>query len=376
MDTKSKPKMTILITGADGFIGRNLVVQLQQINEFRIIKLTRKNSANIISLCQDVDFVFHLAGENRPKNIDEYQNTNVVLTKTLLNTLSKQGRSLPVVFSSSTQAVLDNPYGKSKRKAEELIFKYGEATSSPVFVFRLPNVFGKWAKPNYNSVVATFCYNLVHDIPLKINDPASIIDLVHIDDTVKTFVDCINRTTASEKIISVEPAHKISVGELAKILSGFWQARQKQMLPNLSSRFNKALYGTFSSYYEMNKLAVKPALYSDERGWLFELVKSTTSGQIFVSSTKPGFTRGDHWHHTKVEKFTVIKGRGTLLFRNVNSDKILSYELSGEEIEIVDIPTGYIHSIHNKGSGDMLLLIWASEILDKNNPDTYYEKVA
>ena len=204
MDTKSKPKMTILITGADGFIGRNLVAQLQQMNEFRIIKLTRKNSSNIISLCQDVDFVFHLAGENRPKNIDEYQNTNVVLTKTLLNTLSKQGRSLPVVFSSSSQAVLDNPYGKSKRKAEELIFKYGEATSSPVFVFRLPNVFGKWAKPNYNSVVATFCYNLVHDIPLKINDPASIIDLVHIDDTVKTFVDCINRTTASKKLISME----------------------------------------------------------------------------------------------------------------------------------------------------------------------------
>lgn len=376
MATKSKPSKIVLVTGAEGFIGRNLIAHLQQDPNLIIKSLTRQNSFKISEICEDVDFVFHTAGENRPEDPSEFEKTNVELTRTLLKALSSQKKPIPLVFTSSTQANLDNPYGVSKKKAEDLIFEYGNKSLSPVFVFRLPNVFGKWSKPNYNSVVATFCNNLVQGVPLQINDPDYQIHLVHIDEVIRSLTDCMDAQSSPDgEFCQIKDVHDITVGELATLLTQFWEARQTLQTPDLSSSFNKALYGTLTSFYNMADLGVKPIVHSDDRGWLFELVKSKTSGQIFVSSTHPGFTRGDHWHHTKVEKFTVIKGEGTLLFRRVHSDEILKYELSDKEIMIVDVPTGYVHAIHNKGTQDMILLIWASEMLDKENPDTYYEKV-
>lgn len=375
MATKSKTKKVVLVTGADGFIGRNLVTHLEQDPGLSIKKLTRQNSSEVIEICKDVDVIFHTAGENRPKDPLDFKKTNVELTRTLVTALGQREQPVPFIFTSSTQASLDNPYGASKKEAEDLIFEYGKRNASPVYIFRLPNVFGKWSKPNYNSVVATFCHNLVKGIPLQINDPNYQMHLVHIDQVVAALTDCMDtQSSPAGEFCQIKNAHDITVGELAALLTQFWEARQTLQTPDLSSSFSKALYGTLTSFYDMADLGVRPTVHSDDRGWLFELVKSKTSGQIFVSSTHPGYTRGDHWHHTKVEKFTVIKGEGTLLFRRVQSDEILKYELSDKEIRIVDVPTGYVHAIHNKGTEDMILLIWASEMLDKENPDTYYEK--
>jgi len=377
MATRSSEKKTVLVTGSEGFIGKNLIAQLELSDAFIIKGLNRSNSSDVKELCRDVDFVFHLAGENRPNNPEEFKRVNVDFTMLLLKTLEDIGRPIPLLFTSSTQVGLDNEYGKTKKLAEDAIQVYGTATHSPTYIYRLPNVFGKWAKPNYNSVVATFCYNITHSLPLRIDNPDTTITLVHIDDVVSAFINHLSEKTSdsSSTPFRVSPTCDITIGELSQKIEEFWTSRTSKIVPDLSSKFSKALYGTLTSYYEMDQLSVKPEIFSDDRGWLFELIKSNTGGQIFVSSTNPGYTRGDHWHHTKVEKFTVIKGTGTLLFRHVNSDKITSFTLSDKEIEIFDVPVGYIHAIRNDSKEKMLLLIWASEMLDKEKPDTYYERV-
>jgi UDP-2-acetamido-2,6-beta-L-arabino-hexul-4-ose reductase len=376
MDTRSKQKKIILVTGSEGFIGRNLISALNLDDTITIRELTRANNNNIVKICEDVDFVFHLAGENRPSDVQDFQKTNVQFTKNILAALSAQNRAIPILFTSSAQAELDNPYGTSKKEAEDEILTYGHSTNSPTYIFRLPNVFGKWSKPNYNSVVATFCHNLSAGIPLKINEPSRVLDLVHIDDVVDFFAKHLDeKNILSSGFYEVKPVNQITVGTLAATLESFWNSRLSKIIPDLSGTLEKALYGTLTSFYKLSDLSIKPEVFSDDRGWLFELIKSKSSGQIFVSSTNPGYSRGDHWHHTKVEKFTVIKGSGKLLFRNVFSEKIIEYTLSDKQIEIIDVPVGYIHSIQNDTDQEMLLIIWASEILNKEKPDTYYEKV-
>jgi len=368
---------TVLITGARGFLGKNLCAALEQNSDIEVLKYGRENTdVELQTYIRKASFVFHLAGANRPKDESEFETDNTNLTKKIVSLLQEKKTHTALLLCSSTQASLNNPYGISKRSAENIVSKWSKDTKSLAYIFRLPNIFGKWARPNYNSVVATFCYNLVQDIPLQIDEPGRLLNLVHVDDVVRSFIDCLEgRHQSKEQFRTLDSINQITVGELAEMLKGYWESRQTQVLPNLSGNFNKALYSTLISYSNVGDLSVKPTRLIDERGWLFELVKSKYAGQIFVSNTKPGYTRGDHWHHTKVEKFTVIKGSGKLLFRHLSSDEIVSYSLSDEQIEIVDIPSGYIHAIHNDSDEDMLLLIWASEIFDKDNPDTYYEKV-
>lgn len=375
VDTKSKKN--ILITGARGFIGRNLTARIKsQYPSFTVIEMGRNDLSTINEIIRDIDFVFHLAGENRPKNVSDFKKNNVDFTKSLISELSRQNHPAPIVFSSSIQAALDNEYGLSKREAEEAIAEYGVSTGASVYIYRLKNVFGKWSKPNYNSVVATFCHNIVHEVPLEISDTKKVVSLIHIDDVVESFLKCLENNPSGESAnLTVEPSYDITLGNLADKLSAYRNLRLSQTVPDLSSAFDKALYGTYSSFYDLKELSVEPELFSDDRGWLFELLKSPSAGQVFVSSTNPGFTRGDHWHHTKVEKFCVIKGSGILHFRLFGTEEITSYELSDSKIQIVDVPTGYIHSIENNSHNEMILVIWASEVLDKNRPDTYYEKV-
>lgn len=364
----------ILVTGSSGFIGKNLTVRLEQAG-YEVFKYDRETVEPLGELVEETDFIFHIAGINRPKDEKEFKTGNQDLTETIISHAKKH--RLPIVITSSIQASLDNPYGKSKRGAESLLRDYEKTEKANVYIFRLPNVFGKWSRPNYNSVVATFCHNISHDIPLQINDPDSQITLVYIDEVIDEFLKCITADKApnEEGFCEIPNKYTTTVGELAGIIESLHEMRTNQVVPDLSNRLTKYLYATLTSFYDEDYYASEPEVNTDERGWLFELIKSDQSGQVFVSKTKPGYTRGQHWHHTKVERFCVIDGEGEISFRKLGSQDIFNYQVSDKKIQVIDVPVGYVHSIKNTGQKDMLLIIWANEILDKNNPDTYYEEV-
>lgn len=373
----SSEARVVLVTGAAGFIGRNLVAALERDPRVSVRRYGR-DGGDLDAICADVDAVVHLAGENRPADPAAFVEVNVGFTRRLLDALAATGRRVPVLFSSSVQATTDSAYGASKRQAEREIDAYAAATGSVVEIVRLPNVFGKWSRPDYNSVVATFCHNAIRGIPLRVDDPQRGLVLVHVDDVVRAFVEWSIRVTdegRSPSPVLIAPHHEVQLGQLAELVQAYAQSRFTRVLPDLSTPFARALYGTLTSFYDIEQLAVPATVHSDERGWLFEVVKSPHAGQVFMSSTRPGFVRGDHWHDTKVEKFTVVQGRGSILFRAVFSDDIVVYDVSGDDVRSVDIPTGYVHAIRNDGDTDLLVLFWASEILDPSRPDTYYEKV-
>ncbi|MBU3852135.1 MAG: NAD-dependent epimerase/dehydratase family protein [Candidatus Paralactobacillus gallistercoris] len=370
--------MKILITGAHGFIGSNLLYQLRNDGFNDIITFNHDNTFDELAAdLAQADFVFHLAGINRPKDPKDFYAGNRDLTTKIVEILTKQAqRHVPVLLASSIQADLDNDYGKSKKAAETAVFAYGQQTQTPVYVFRLSNLFGKWGRPNYNSVVATFCYNLARDLPIKVNDPNHQIVLNYIDDVVNTFISVMKSgTQATDKYLSVPNEHPITLGELAAKLTAFAKNRQTLVMPSLATDLDKELYGTYLSYLPDDDLAYPLNKKSDKRGWLAEFIKSTANGQIFISTTHPGITRGNHWHQTKTEKFLVLSGNGVVHLRKVGTDKVLSYPVDGTHPQPVDIPTGYVHNIENTGNTDMITLFWASEIFDPDHPDTYYEEV-
>lgn len=373
----SSDARTVLVTGAAGFIGRNLVAAMAR-DPLVTVREYVRDGGDLKKICADVDAVVHLAAENRPSDPAAFEAVNVGLTRQLLQALAVTGRRVPVLFASSVQAATDSPYGVSKREAEREIEMYAARTGSDVQIVRLPNVFGKWSRPNHNSVVATYCHNAVRGIPLRVDDPLRRLVLVHVDDVVRAFSSWVTRSfgdDVDEGRIRVEPSQEITLGELAERIQEYAQSRHSRVLPDLSSPFARALYGTLASFYDTEQLAVPATMHADERGWLFEVIKSPHAGQVFMSSTRPGFTRGDHWHDTKVEKFTVVQGRGSIFFRSVFGNDIFVYDVSGDDICSVDIPTGYVHAIRNVGETDLLVLFWASEILDAGRPDTHYEKV-
>lgn len=368
---------TVLVTGSSGFIGKNLIELLKTKPDIKILIFHHHESIKKLKkYLSQSDFVFHLAGVNRPQDNQDYQTGNVDFTKTLTDNLLTLPKKIPILMSSSIQAEMDNPYGKSKKSAEKLLLQYSSKSKAPVFIFRLPNVFGKWSQPNYNTVVATFCYNLSHNIDINITDTNKIIKFVYIDDVLNEFIKILDTpTTHKNPYYNIDTTFDISLGNLASKIHQIKDIRTHSTIPDLSDLFTKYLYSTYLSFVDKNNLSYALDLKKDNRGELFELIKSHQFGQIFVSKTNKGITRGNHFHHTKIEKFCVISGKATVKLRHILNNEVISYNVSGKDIRIIDIPPGYTHSITNTSKQKLITLFWANEIFDPQKPDTYYQDV-
>ena len=357
-------------------MGRNLALTLSQRSD---VALTRFDScddpASLAGLVGEADFIFHLAGVNRPLEKSEFARVNAGLTRSVISHLVKQGKRTPLLLSSSTQATLDNPYGLSKRVAEEAVFAYGSLTGAPVYVYRLPNLFGKWCRPDYNSAVATFCRNVANGLPIQVNDPARNLELLYIDDLVRDFLAALDRGDGSAGFCQVAPVHSRSLGEIAGLIRSFRATREDFSVPDLSDPFTNKLYSTYLSYLPLDAFSYPLRMNRDERGSFSEFLKTPDRGQVSVNITRPGVTKGNHWHHSKNEKFLVVSGEGVVRFRRADSLEVIEYPVSGARLEAVDIPTGYTHSISNTGSGDLVTVIWCNEIYDPEKPDTFFEPV-
>ncbi len=363
----------VLITGSDGFVGRNLVQALSRRPEYEVLEYDVKHGMDVLtSALAKADVVFHLAGVNRPDKPEEFETGNIGFTKELVSILDKAGRTPLVVLSSSIQALLDNPYGRSKRGAEIVLEDCAGRTGAPVAIFRLPNVFGKWCRPNYNSAVATFCHNIARDLDISVSDPSRDLELVYVDDVVKAFLAMIDSTPRPGAVFhDITPVFKVKLGRVVETIRGFRGSRSDLIVPALNDPFVKRLYATYLSYLPEDRYAYDLEQRTDDRGRLAELLKSPSFGQIFVSRTKRGITRGNHYHDTKTEKFCVLEGEAMIRFRHIQGTEVLSYKVTGGEFRVVDIPPGYTHSIENIGSGELIVLFWASEIFDPGAPDTY-----
>jgi len=371
-DAAEQGLMNILVTGSSGFIGKNLVAFLECQPEIRVLTFDVENTLHDFQAHLAVaDLIFHLAGVNRPKSEDEFRAGNVDLTVQVCDRLLELGRQTPIVLASSIQAELDSPYGISKRQAEAVVVDYAARSGAHVVVYRLKNVFGKWCRPNYNSVVATFCHNIAHALPISISDPMRELELVHVDDVVVAFIAEIRDQGAGGSYKEVSPSYKVTLGRLAELIRSFRESRRSLLVPDFGDEFVRKLYGTYLAYLEPDDFAYSLDKKCDPRGCLAEFVKSPGFGQIFVSRTGPGITRGNHFHHTKTEKFLVVEGEAVIRFRHIREGKIIEYRVRGEDFRVVDIPTGYTHSIENVGPGELVTLFWASEVFDPGQPDTY-----
>lgn len=369
--------MKILVTGADGFVGKNLIAELKNLGYENIYKVGRHTDSSLLdNYTKECDFIFHLAGVNRHENENEFMKGNYGFTSKILELLKKHNNKSPILITSSIQAEKETPYGRSKRACEDLLFSYSNETGARVLVYRLPNLFGKWCRPNYNSVVATFCHNIARGLNIQVNDPQTELTLCYIDDVLQEFSRALQRMESKNQYYCIVPiTYRITLGEIVRKLYSFKNNRETLVMPSLEGEFDKALYSTFLSYLEEDNFSYKLKKNEDNRGWLAEFIKSQSMGQIFISKTKPGVKRGNHWHHTKVEKFLVIQGEAIIKFRKIDSENILEYKVSGEIPEVVDIPVGYTHSIQNTGKEDVLTLFWACEIFNPEKPDTYFAEV-
>lgn len=382
---------TILVTGAKGFIGKNLVVALKQREAFEIIEHDVDSPPGFLetSLTR-ADIIYHLAGVNRPERDEEFTAVNAELTRQICESLRRLGRAPSLVLSSSIQATQDNPYGLSKRQAEEAVFSFGRETDAPVHVFRLPGVFGKWCRPNYNSVVATFCHCIAHDLPISVSDPSRVVELVYVDDVCVAMMVAASLLQNAESSSPVKtggvypevvPSFKITLGDLADTIRSFRNSRLSLEVPAFNNPFICRLYATYLSYLEGADFVYNLDMKSDNRGSLAEFLKSNTFGQIFVSRTKPGISRGNHYHNTKTEKFLVLQGQAIIRLRDITREAgeqragVIEHAVTGEEFRVVDIPPGYTHSIENVGSGELVTLFWADEVFNPDLPDTFFEEV-
>lgn len=369
--------MKILVTGAKGFIGKNLISELRNRKYTDILEYDQDTDPTLFdAYCKDAEFVFHLAGVNRPKDTSEFMEGNFGFTSDLLDALKKHQNTCPIMLSSSIQAELGNPYGISKRAGEDLLFAYGKENGSEVLVYRFPNVFGKWCRPNYNSAIATFCYNIAHDLPITINDPSVWMNLVYIDDVVDELIHALEgKANKDGDYCFVPDTYSRQLGNIAENIMAFHDSRDSNYVPNLSDPFIKKLYSTYLSYLPEGGFKYPLKMNVDHRGSFTEFLKMPGRGQVSVNVAKPGITKGNHWHHTKVEKFLVVSGTGVIRFRKIDSTEILEYKVSGDTLEVLDIPPGYTHNIQNIGTTDLVTLMWANEELDPNHPDTYFLEV-
>lgn len=369
--------MKILVTGSHGFIAKNLIVALNQNEDYQLLLINKANVAqDLEAFVKQADFIVHLAGVNRPQNVAEFYQGNTELTQTLIGLLEKHQRRVPIVFSSSVQVDRDNDYGNSKLKAEKLIQDYAAENKVPAFIYRLPNVFGKWCKPNYNSVIATWCHNVAHNLPVQINDPETRLSLVYIDDVVESFIECINaKGSNADEWSGIEVVYEKTLAEIASLLDKFKQGRESLEVLRIGSGFERALYASYLSYLPPDRFSYLLQGHQDERGTFYEILKTLDSGQLSVSTSKPGITRGNHYHQTKNEKFLVIHGEALIELRHILSKNVTQYRVSGTSPEVVEMIPGYTHNITNIGEDEMVLLIWANETFDNQKPDTYFLNV-
>lgn len=399
--------MKILVTGARGFVGRNLVSQLRNIQSGKVkcygdLTVDAVYEYDIDSTieelevyCHECDFVFNLAGVNRPQKQEEFMLGNFGFASTLLDTLKKHHNNCPVMISSSIQATLagrfgTSEYGKSKKAGEELMFKYGEETGGKVLIYRFPNLFGKWCRPNYNSAVATFCHNMAHDLPITVNDPAVELELLYIDDLVEEMISALKGEEHRCEFDGVDTVlkfdgrycaapitHKVTLGEIIRLLEVFKNQPVTLVVPEIPyGSFAKKLYSTFLSYLPKEKVAFSLKMNVDQRGSFTELLRSRNCGQVSVNISKPGITKGQHWHHSKWEFFIVVSGHGLIQERKIGTDEVIEFEVSGEKIEAVHMLPGYTHNIINlSDTEDLVTVMWANESFDPRRPDTYFETV-
>lgn len=367
----------ILITGANGFIARNLSATLKGLGFQRLLLVDKTTTDGAFQdYVKEAKFIFHLAGINRPNDPKEFIEGNVDSLSKLLNFVKKHQSQAPIVISSSIQATAENPYGKSKKAGEDLLLAFSKQYHHPIYIYRFSNVFGKWSKPNYNSVVATFCYNISRGLPIKINDEQAKVSLIYIDDVVKELIRCLEgKSETIDGILRVLPEYEITVGQLAKIIEGFASSRSNLVLTNQQDPLHKKLYATYLSYLDEKQFLYDIKSHLDLRGSFTELFKTFEQGQISVNISKPGITKGNHYHHTKNEKFIVVSGEAIIRFRKVDDANIIEYKVAGNKIQVVDIPPGFTHSIVNVGKEDLVTIMWASEIFDPLNPDTFSMEV-
>ncbi len=398
--------MKLLITGANGFVGKNLCTALRNIRDGKdrthpaltideIFEYDIDTDPSLLSgFCRDADFVFHLAGVNRPQNAEEFMAGNFGFTSTLLDTLKSHENTCPVMISSSIQATCigryDSDYGRSKKAGEDLMFAYGAETGAPVLVYRFPNLFGKWCRPNYNSAVATFCNNIANDLPIQVNDPSVQLELLYIDDLIDEMLcalegnphhctfDGIDTILCDDGAFCAAPTtHKVTLGEIVDLLESFKKQPSTLLIPEIpNGSFAKKLYSTYLSYLPKEKVAFPLKMNCDARGSFTELFKSANCGQVSVNISKPGITKGQHWHHTKWEFFVVVSGHGLIQLRKIGSDEVLNFEVTGENIQAIHMLPGYTHNIINlSDTEDLVTVMWANESFDPNHPDTFGESV-
>lgn len=363
--------MRVLVTGSNGFIGKNLIVRLNELDiSYEIF--TRSNSViDLQGLIEKSDFIIHLAGENRPEDVGDFEVVNSGLTSLICDKIRMVEKNIPIILASSTQAEYQNLYGKSKLRAELAVENLEKDTGNSSYIYRLPGVFGKWCKPNYNSVVATFCHNISHDLPVQINDPDFELSLVYIDDVVEEFINVIQGVRDDSKTFSVQPEYKIKLGELADQIEIFRESRESLITERVGSGLVRKLYSTYLSYISPEQFTYSIPSYGDERGIFAEMVKTKDSGQVSFFTAKPGVTRGGHYHHSKTEKFLVVQGDARFGFRHIASDETHEIITTSKELKIVETMPGWAHDITNIGDEQMVVMLWANEIFDPEKPDTY-----
>jgi UDP-2-acetamido-2,6-beta-L-arabino-hexul-4-ose reductase len=366
----------ILVTGAQGFIGSNFSLRVRSCTDHQVLGLgpgaTRDQLADAVA---SADIVFHLAGVNRPKTVAAFQEGNAGFTRTLCESLAAAGRAAPLVFTSSIQAGLDNPYGASKRLAEETLLAHGAATGAPVKVLRLPNVFGKWSRPNYNSVVATFCHNIARGLPIEVRDPGAPLRLLYVDDLMEAFLELLEALPQGRDTGEPGPVYPTTVGEVAGILRSFPESRESLVAPPAGAGLVRALYSTYLSFLPAEQFAYQVPCYRDPRGEFAEMVKTPDRGQVSYFTADPGITRGEHYHHSKTEKFLVVRGTARFRFRQVRTGESLEVDVAGGEGRIVESIPGWAHSVQNVGGTELIVLLWANEVFDRRRPDTYPARV-
>ncbi|HLD23989.1 MAG TPA: NAD-dependent epimerase/dehydratase family protein [Sulfuricurvum sp.] len=365
--------MKILVTGSNGFIGKNLIESLARTKSLEVLTYTKNDSQeHLENLLEKADFIFHLAGVNRPQNSVEFYHGNSDLTQLIVNTLVKLQKKVPILLSSSTQVGGDSDYAKSKEMSEKIIEQYSIDYHVKCFIYRLPNVFGKWSKPNYNSAIATWCHNITRDLPIQVNDRTTILNLVYIGDVIGAFIERLFVSQSDSLYYDIPVIYQKTLGEIEDLLYQFRESRTSLLIPQIADGFKRAMYATYLSFLPHDRFSYKLSGHQDIRGTFYEILKTLDSGQLGLSTTKPGVTRGNHYHNTKNEKFLVIRGKALIELRDINSDEIIQYNVCGEELEIVEMIPGYTHNITNTGDDEMVLLIWANENYNPNAPDTNF----